>query len=85
MNLYELKYSSTVNLFQLTNRMKHKQKETPCKQQQINLEMQRQINMLNLFVEFRFQLFNMKTLFDFKLRISPGMIENLKTRNIYNL
>ena len=38
--------------------------------------------MLNLFVEFRFELFNMKTLFDFKLRISAGMIENLKTRNI---
>ena len=44
--------------------------------------MQRQTNMLNLFVEFRFQLFNMKTLFYFKLRISAGMIENLKTRNI---
>lgn len=44
--------------------------------------MQRQINMLNLFVEFRFQLFNMKTLFYFKLRISAGMIENLKTINI---
>ena len=44
--------------------------------------MQRQIYMLNLFVEFRFQLFNMKTLFDFKLRISAGMIDNLKTRNI---
>ena len=44
--------------------------------------MQRQINMFNLFVEFRFQLFNIKTLFDFKLRISAGKIENLKTRNI---
>ena len=64
--------------------MKHKQtkKKTPCKQQPINLEIQWQINMLNLFVEFRFQLFNMKTLFYFKLRISAGMIENLKTRNI---
>ena len=83
MNLYELKYSSTVNLFKLTNKMKHKQrKKTPCEQQQMNLEMQRQIYMLNLFVEFRFQLFNMKTLFDFKLRISAGMIDNLKTRNI---
>ena len=60
--------------------MKRKQK-TPYKQQQINLEMQQQINMLNLFVEFRFQLFNMKTLI-LKLRISAGMIENLKTRNI---
>ena len=37
--------------------------------------------MLNLFVEFRFQLFNMKTLFYFKLRISAGMIE-IKTRNM---
>ena len=44
--------------------------------------MQRQTNMLNLFVEFRFQLSNMKTLFYFKLRVSAGMIENLKTRNI---
>ena len=45
--------------------------------------MQRQTNVLNLFVEFRFQLFNMKTLFYFKLsRINVGMIENLKTRNI---
>ena len=44
--------------------------------------MQRQTNMLNLFVEFGFQLFNMKTLFYFKLRISAGMIDNLKTRNI---
>ena len=44
--------------------------------------MQRQIYMLNLFVEFRFQLFHMKTLFDFKLRISAGMIDNPKTRNI---
>ena len=43
--------------------MKHEQKKTPCNQQQINLEMQWQINMLNLFVEVRFQLFNMKTLF----------------------
>ena len=41
--------------------------------------MQRQINMLNLFVEFRFKLFNMKTLFNFKLRISAGTIDNLKT------
>ena len=49
----------------------------------MNLEMQRQANMLNLFVEIRFQLFDMKTLFQyFKLRISAGMIENLKTRNI---
>ena len=40
--------------------------------------MQRQTNMLNLFVEFGFQLFNMKTLFYFKLRICA----NLKTRNI---
>ena len=38
--------------------------------------------MLNLFVEFRFQLFNMKTLFYFDLRVSAGMIENLKTRDI---
>ena len=53
------------------------------KQQQINLEMQRQTNMLILFVEFGFnQLFNMKTLFYFKLRICAGMIANLKTRNI---
>ena len=44
--------------------------------------MQRQTNMLNLFVEFGFQLFNMKTLFYFQLRISAGMINNLKTRNI---
>ena len=46
--------------------------------------MQQQTNMLNLFVEFEFQLFNMKTLFYFKLRISAGMINNLtcKTRNI---
>ena len=44
--------------------------------------MQRQTNILNLFVEFRFQLFNMKTLIYFKLRISAGMIENLKTRRI---
>ena len=58
--------------------MKHKQNKNPCKQQQINLEMPLQINMLNLFVEFRFQLFNRKTLFYFKLRTSAGMIENLK-------
>ena len=40
--------------------------------------------MLNLFVEFGFQMFNMKTLFYFKLRIHvcAGMIDNLKTRNI---
>ena len=44
--------------------------------------MQRQTNMLNLFVEFGFQLFNMKTLFYFKLRICASMIDNLKTRNI---
>jgi len=44
--------------------------------------MQQQMNMLNLFVEFRFKLFDMKTLFYFKLRISAGMIEDLKTRNI---
>ena len=44
--------------------------------------MQQQTNMLNLFVEVGFQLFNMKTLFYFKLRISAGMIDNLKTRNI---
>ena len=44
--------------------------------------MQRQTNMLNLFVDFAFQLFNMETLFYFKLRISAGMIDNLKTRNI---
>ena len=44
--------------------------------------MQRQNNVLNLFVEFRFQLFNMKTLFYFELRVSAGMIENLKTRDI---
>ena len=44
--------------------------------------MQRQTNMLNLFVEFRFQLFSMKTLFYFMLRISAGMIGNLKTREI---
>ena len=41
--------------------------------------MQRQTNVLNLFVEFRFQLFNMKTPFYFELRVSAGMIENLKT------
>ena len=40
--------------------------------------MQRQSNMLNLFVGFGFQVFNMKTLFYFKLRISGGMIDNLK-------
>ena len=40
--------------------------------------MQQQTNMLNLFVEFGFQLFNMKTLFYFKLRICAGMIDNLK-------
>ena len=44
--------------------------------------MQRQTNMLNLFVEYGFQLFDMKFLFYFKLRISVGMIDNLKTRNI---
>ena len=44
--------------------------------------MQRQTNVLNLFVEFRFQLFSMKTLFYFELRVSAGMIENLKTRDI---
>ena len=44
--------------------------------------MQRQTNMLNLFVEFGLQLSNMKTLFYFKLRIRAGMIDNLKTRNI---
>ena len=44
--------------------------------------MQRQTNVLNLFVEFRFQLFNMKTLFYFGLRVSAGMIEHLKTRDI---
>ena len=44
--------------------------------------MQRQTNMLNLFVEFRVQLFNMKTLFYFKMRISAGVIEDLKKRNI---
>ena len=38
--------------------------------------------MLKLFVELRFKMFNMKALFYFKLRISAGMIENLKTRNI---
>ena len=32
------------------------------KQTKTYLEMQRQTNMLNLFVEFRFQLFNMKAL-----------------------
>ena len=31
---------------------------------------------------FRFELFNMKTLYYFKLRISADMIEHLKTRNI---
>ena len=44
--------------------------------------MQGQANVLNLFVEFRFQLFNMKTIFYFELRVSAGMIENLKTRDI---
>ena len=44
--------------------------------------MQRQTNRLNFFVEFGFELFNMKTLFYFKLRICAGMIDNLKTRNI---
>ena len=39
--------------------------------------------MLNLFgVEFRFQVFNMKTIFYFELRVSASMIENLKTRDI---
>ena len=37
---------------------------------------------LNLFVEFRFQLFSMKTLFYFELRVSAGVIENLKTIDI---
>ena len=53
-----------------------------CKQQWINLEMQRQTNTLNLFAEYRLQLFNMKNLFYFKFRISAGMIENLQTKNI---
>ena len=45
--------------------------------------MQRQTNVVNLFVEFRFQLFNMKTRFYFELRVSADdMIENLKTRDI---
>ena len=44
--------------------------------------MQRQTNVLNLFVEFRFQLFNMKSVFYFELRVSAGMIKNLKTRDI---
>ena len=70
-----------LNFFKLTSRMKQKHK-TPCKQQWINLEMQRQINMLNLTVEFRLELFDMKILFQFKLRVSAGMIENLKTRSI---
>ena len=48
----------------------------------MNVGLQRQTNMLNLSVEFRFQLFNMKTLFYFKMRTSAGMIESLKTRNI---
>ena len=38
--------------------------------------------MPNVFVEFRFKLFDMKTLFYFKLRTCTGMIKNLKTRNI---
>ena len=38
--------------------------------------------MLNVFVEFRFQLFNIKTLFYLRLRISADMIEDLKTRNV---
>jgi len=58
--------------------MKEKHK-TPSRQQRINLEMQQQINMLNLCVEFRFHLFDMKTLFYFKLKISAGMIETLIT------
>ena len=33
-------------------------------------------------LSFRFELFNMKTLSYFKLRISADMIEHLKTRNI---
>ena len=45
--------------------------------------MQRQTNVLNLFVEFRFQLFNMKTLFYFELRISAGMIENLTKKSFH--
>ena len=45
--------------------------------------MRPQTNMLNLFVEFVLvQVFNIKTLFYFELRICAGMIENLKTRNI---
>ena len=44
--------------------------------------MQRQPYMTNLFVESGFQLFNMKTLFYFKLRTSACMIDTLKTRNI---
>ena len=44
--------------------------------------MQRQTDMLNLFVEFRFQLFNMKTLFYIKLRVRACMIENFNTRDI---
>ena len=35
-----------------------------------------------LFLEFKFLLFNTKTLIYFKLRISAGVIKNLKTRNI---
>ena len=38
--------------------------------------------MFNLCVEFRFQLFNKKTLFYLKLRVSAGTIKNLKTRDI---
>ena len=45
--------------------------------------MRPQTNMLNLFVEFVLvQVFNIKTLFYFELRISAGMIKNLKIRNI---
>ena len=70
MNLNKFKYSLTVNfLFKVTNKMKEimeSKLKTACKQQQINLEMQQQTNMLNLFVEFGFQLFKMKTLFYLK-------------------
>ena len=39
--------------------------------------MQRQTNMLNLFAEFRFQLFNIKAPYYFKLRISARIIERI--------
>ena len=82
MNLYKFKYSLTVNFFKLTNKMKDKILIQKITESKLKTGSKQQTNMLNLFVEFGFQVFNMKTLFYFKLRICAGMIDNLKTRNI---